>query len=130
VSQDKETKSKYDTAKKEMDAGIKSILGDSRYADYERSEDYAYQGIYRVADRAGLGKEAAVQVYDMKKAAEDQAMKIRNDASLSNEQRTQTLTTIRAETERSIRGVFGDAGWQSYQKQPTAYWIKAISPDP
>jgi hypothetical protein len=130
LSQDKDTKTKYDAAKKEMDANIKSILGDTRYADYDRSSDYTYQGIYRVADRAGLGKDAAVQVYDMKKAAEDQAMKVRSDSSLSNEQRAQTLSTIRAETERSIRGVFGDTAWQSYQKQPTAYWMKAISPDP
>lgn len=130
LSQDKETKTKYDAAKKEMDAGIKATLGDTRYADYERSEDYTYQGIYRVADRAGLGKDAAVQVYDMKKAAEDQAMKVRADSSLSNEQRAQALSSIRAETEKSIRTVFGDTAWQSYQKQPTAYWMKTISPDP
>ena len=130
MSQDADTKKKYDAAKKDMDASIKSILGDDRYADYERAQDFTYQGIYRVADRNGLGKDAAVKVYDMKKAAEDQAMKVRNDTTLSPEQRAQALSGIRSETERSIRGVFGDTAWQSYQKQPTAYWMKSISPDP
>jgi uncharacterized membrane protein len=130
LSQDKETKAKYDSAKKELDAGIKSTLGDNRYGEYEMSQDFTYQGIYRVADRNGLGKDAAVKVYDMKKAAEQQAMQVRNDASLSTDQRAQALSGIRAETENSIRTVFGDTAWQSYQKQPGAYWMKAISPDP
>jgi len=69
-------------------------------------------------------------VYDMKKAAEEQATKLRGDTTLSPEQRTEALKGIRTETENSIRTVFGDKGWQSYQSQPGAYWLKNISPDP
>ena len=130
LSQDKTEKQKYNDAKKDLDGQVKSLLGDSRYQDYERAQDYAYQGIYRVADRNGLGKEAANQVYDMKKAAEEQATKLRGDTTLSPEQRTEALKGIRTETENSIRTVFGDKGWQSYQSQPGAYWLKNISPDP
>jgi hypothetical protein len=130
LSQDKTEKQKYNDAKKDLDGQVKSLLGDSRYQDYERAQDYAYQGIYRVADRNGLGKEAANQVYDMKKAAEEQATKLRGDTTLSLEQRTEALKGIRTETENSIRTVFGDKGWQSYQSQPGAYWLKNISPDP
>jgi hypothetical protein len=130
LSQDKTEKQKYNDAKKDLDGQVKSLLGDSRYQDYERAQDYAYQGIYRVADRNGLGKEAANQVYDMKKAAEEQATRLRGDTTLSPEQRTEALKGIRTETENSIRTVFGDKGWQSYQSQPGAYWLKNISPDP
>lgn len=45
AGQSKEEKDKYAAAKKEVDAQIKTILGDDRYADYERSQDYTYQGI-------------------------------------------------------------------------------------
>mgnify|MGYP001599700956 CR=1 FL=1 len=66
----------------------------------------------------------------MKSAAEAEASRLRKDESLSAEQRQAALKTILAETENSIRSVFGDAGFQSYQKQPGAYWLKIITPDP
>ena len=127
---DKAEREKRDAAKKEMDAQIKAILGDARYADYERSQDYAFQGIYRVTEKNNLGKDAAIKVYDMKKAAEDEAKKLRSNTSLTGEQRNAALQGIRAETENSIKTVFGDKAYQSYQNQPGAYWLKSISPDP
>ena len=50
---------KQQAAKKEMDNQLKNILGESRFADYERAQDWAYQGIYRVAERYELPKDAA-----------------------------------------------------------------------
>src|SRR5207344_2299238 len=44
----KSEKEKADAAKKELDAQVKASLGDTRYADYERSQDYSFQSIYRV----------------------------------------------------------------------------------
>src|SRR6185503_7840203 len=95
---DKAEREKRDAAKKEMDAQIKAILGDTRYADYERAQDYAFQGIYRVTEKNNLGKDAAIKVYDMKKAAEDEAKKLRSNTSLTGEQRNAALQSIRAET--------------------------------
>lgn len=126
---DKAEREKRDATKKEMDAQLKNILGETRFADYERSQDYAYQGIAKVAERNNLGKDAAIKVYDMKKLAEEQARNLRNDKSLTSEQRTAALQGIRTETENSIRTVFGDKAYESYQKQPGAYWLKNISPD-
>ncbi len=127
---DKTEREKQDAAKKVLDGQIKTLLGDQRYADYERAQDYAYQGIYRVTERNGLSQEDAVKVYDMKKAAEQQAKQVRQDQSLSADQRTTVLQGIRTETENSIKAVFGDKAWESYRKQPGAYWIRGISPDP
>jgi hypothetical protein len=126
----KEEREKRDAAKKDMDATLKATLGDERYADYERSQDWAYQGISKAAERAGLGKDDAIKVYDMKKAAEDQAKQVRQDKSLNKDQRNAALQGIRTETENSIRTVFGDKASQSYFNGQTAYWLKNISPDP
>ena len=130
ASQDKAEKEKYNAAKKELDAQMKQTLGDTRYADYERAQDWAYQAIYRVAERNSLPKDSAVKVYDMKKAAEDQAKTLRQDTTLSSEARTAALQGIRTETEASIRTVFGEKAWTSYQSQRGASWLKNISPDP
>lgn len=124
-----EEKAKQDAAKKALDESVKTQLGDERYADYKRSEDYSYQAMFRAASREGLGKDAAVKAYDMKKAAEDQASKIRNDKNLSADQRTAALHGIRDETERSVKGVLGEKGFTSYERNNGAYWLKSISPD-
>lgn len=120
----------YNTAQKENEARLKSILGGVRYAEYQRATDQAYKEMLRVAERSGLAKDAATKVYDLKSAAEAEASRLRKDESLSAEQRQAALKTIRVETENSIRAVFGETGFQSYQKQAGAYWLKIITPDP
>ena len=126
----KTDKEKADAAKKELDSQIKTALGDTRYADYERAQDFNFQNMYRVADKNGLTRDAAVKVYDMKKIAEEQARAVRTDQSLSPAQRASTLRDIRAETENSIRSVFGQKASDAYFNQPGTYWLKGISPDP
>lgn len=121
---------KRDEAKKKLNEHVKGILGEARYADYERAQDHAYQGIAKVAQREGLPKEAGIKVYDMKKVAEDEAKRVRTDKSLSPEQRQAALAAIRAETERSMGEVLGPKALEAYQKQPGAYWIRNISPNP
>lgn len=125
-----EEKQKQKAAEQQLNDQIKALLGEERYQDYKRAQDSAFQAMYSVADRENLGKDAAAKAYDMKKIAEQQAWKIRQDESLTKDQRTAALQGIRAETENSIRAVFGAKGYQSYQKQPGAYWLNNISPDP
>jgi hypothetical protein len=124
----KAEKEQAEAAKKELNANLKETLGEDRYADYERAQDWNFQQINRIAEKNELGTTAAVRVYDMKKAAEDQAKKVRGDKSLDENQRTLALRGIRTETENSIRTVFGAKGWESYENN--AWWLKNISPDP
>ena len=52
----------YNTAQKEKEARFKRILGDVRYAEYQRATDQAYMEMIRVAERSGLAKDAAIKV--------------------------------------------------------------------
>ena len=124
-----EEKAKQDAAKKALDDSIKAQLGDARYTEYKRGEDFAFQPMYRVADREGLGKEAAVKVYDMKQAAEEQAKKLREDKNLTSEQRTAALRAVRDETERSVKGVLGEKGFTSLERNNGAWWLTSLAPD-
>jgi hypothetical protein len=126
-TEDKEAREKRAAAKKELDTKLKELLGETRYADYERAQDWNYQNIAKIADRNNLGKDAAVKVYDMKKLAEAEAAKIRKDTTLNSDQRTAALKSIRTETESSIKGVLGDKGYKAYEGN--AWWLKSISPD-
>ena len=128
---DKAEGEKYDVAKKAMEAEMKQALGDTRFADYERAQDYVYQGIYRVTEKEQLGRDAATKVFDMKKAAEEQAKQIRNNSALSSEQRQSALAAIRTETESAVTGALGAQAYESFKKNQIASgWIKNLSPDP
>ena len=39
------------------------------------------------------------------------------------------LRGIRDETERSVKGVLGEKGFTSYERNNGAYWLKGIAPD-
>ncbi len=124
-----EEKEKQKAAEKALDDQVKAQLGDDRYQDYKRSQDYAFQAMFRAADREGLGKDAAVKAFEMKKAAEEQAKQLRADKNLSADQRTAALRAIRDETERSVKGVFGEKGYATYERNNGTFWLKSLAPD-
>lgn len=123
-----EEKEKQKAAEQKLDEEIKAQLGETRYQEYKRAQDYTFQQLYRVTERENLGKDTAVKVYDMKKIAEDEARKLRNDKTMTPDARTAALAAIRAETERSMRAALGEKGYDSYSGQ--AYWLNNISPAP
>src|SRR5439155_9183692 len=91
-----------EAAEQQLQEQIKQTLGAERRADYEMAQDYAYQQMYRAAKQAGLGAPEAKQIYAMRKAAEDQAARVRADQGLAPGQRDTALEGIRLETERSV----------------------------
>lgn len=117
-------------AQQQLNSAIKQTLGDDRYADYQRSQDYQYQQIYRIVNKANLDTDVANKVYDMKTIAEAQAAKIRQDSSLNAQQQTAALQAVRQETERSIHQVMGDDAWELYNRPANVYWLNTVAPAP
>ena len=70
----------------------------------------------------------AKQAYAMKKAAEVQAARIRNDQSLTSGQRDTALAGIRQETEKSIHAVLGEKGWEQFNRGANNHWLDLIKP--
>ena len=120
-----EDRDKLRTAEQQMNEQIKAALGEQRYAEYERAQDWNYQTLAQVASQYDLPKESAVKVYDMKRMAEAEASAIRKDKTLTADQRKAALDAIGSETRRSIQQVLGDQAWNSYENQ--AYWLNGLS---
>ncbi|MCX6895818.1 MAG: hypothetical protein NTZ16_10045 [Verrucomicrobia bacterium] len=125
---DKAEQDKRKAAQTELDTQIKATLGDQRYADYQREKDFEYQSIAKIAEKQGLPKEAGVKIYDMKAVAQEQAKAIRNDKTLTGEQRQTALAGIRAETEKAMQETLGEKGYNAYKKN--AYWLNTIYVEP
>src|SRR5205085_8466954 len=53
-----EEKEKQKAAEKDLNDQVKALLGDDRYQDFKRAQDFTFQSMYHVADKEGLGKDA------------------------------------------------------------------------
>lgn len=119
-------------ARKEAEAAFKkeveAMLGPERYAEFDRAPRREYKTAVKVAERQGLEKSAAIQVYEMKGAAEGQAREVRQNKALSAAQRATALQAIHDETRASIIDVFGEDGFKAYNSDRNIRWIKALAP--
>jgi hypothetical protein len=112
-------------ASEQMKEHLKALLGESRYAEYERSQDNNFQIIYQEAVQNGLDQEAANKIYDLKKAAEQEARTVRADDSLTKEQRAAALQEIRTEAEKVVRTMFDGDSFHTLQGR-TGYWLDTL----
>lgn len=125
---DKAAQERRNKAQKEVDEQIKTLVGDERYVEYKRAQDWDYKNLLRLTERQGLPREAAVTVYDMRKLVEEQVQKVRADKTLTSEQRTEALKSIRTETEKTVIDTLGEKVSASYKRRGGGYWINNISP--
>jgi hypothetical protein len=98
----------------QLDAQYTSVLGADRFAAFQRAQEGDYQDILRVVERCELLPATAVQVFDIKRAAEASVQQLRQKANLSQEQRGVAFEAIRRETEQAVRQAMGDRGFQTY----------------
>ena len=116
-------------AKIELNDQIRGALGDERYTDYERAQDYQFQQIHRSLKKADLGTGEAIQVYDMQKDAQNAARQLRENQALNDAERRERLLLIRNETESAIQQVVGTDGWEKFNRTSNTRWLQRISPD-
>ena len=115
--------------REQLNEQIRQALGDERYADYERAQDYKFQEIRRSLKKADLGTGEAIQVYDMQKVAQDAALQLRENQTLNDAERRERLLQIRNETESAIQQVVGTDGWEKFNRPTNTGWLQRISPD-
>ncbi len=115
-------------AEETLNNTIKELLGPERYADYDRAPREEYKLALKIAERQGLDRNAAIAVYDMKGPAEETARNIRQDASLSAEQKQAALGKIAATTQTEISKVLGEEGFNAYKSQRGGRWLNSLEP--
>lgn len=107
-------------AEKDLEQQIRSVLGDDRYAEYERSRDPAYRSLKQVASGAGVPQETIVQAYDVQRQIQSDSRRIMQDPSLTTDQRAQQLEGLRVQAEETIHQLFGDKAEQFMRQLPGA----------
>jgi LysM repeat protein len=86
---------------------IRNALGPQRFAMYQAVIDPAYRDALTTAQQVGGDGDTALALYEISRAAGEQAERIRNDASLTEAQRAQQLREAEAEQLRARAQVLG-----------------------
>jgi hypothetical protein len=120
------TEEKQDEQEEQFRAVVKSILGDSRHADFERAQDRAFRTLFAVSKDNGLSKAAAVKVFEMRKLTVEEVRRVREDASLAEETRARLIEEMQAAVQTAVLDVLGAKAWQSYLDRGGA-WLTNLS---
>jgi hypothetical protein len=105
-------------AEKDVQEYLRSVVGDERYAEYQRTEDPVYRSISQAGAEAGLPKESILLAYQAQQQMQDESKRILQDPALTQEQRAQTLNDMRVQGQQRMQQILGDKGTQILQQLP------------
>ncbi len=113
-------------SQKIKDAAIRQVLGEQRYSEYVMAQDRDFKNVYEFANNSGLGRETAVQVYQMKQANDAELARIAANQTLAPEQRQQATLEIQQATAKAVKGLLGEQAYGRFQMGP-GRWLQGSS---
>ena len=113
---DPEANRKRMEAHQQMDQQLRTMLGEQRYAEYQRSRDYQYRNLTRLARDNSLPPDTAGKAYDMNQLAMQEAAKIRSQQDLPREERDALLRQMQADLDSSMGNLLGPQVYQRFQQ--------------
>jgi hypothetical protein len=116
-------------AQKQLALDIKTALGDERYADYQRATNSNFRQTSQLVARLELPPETATQIYSVQQDIQKRANALRQDRTLSPDDRVTQLTALASEAQVKISGSLGATGFDAY-KQYGGQWLQNLVPKP
>lgn len=87
----------------ERDASIRQAIGQERFRFYQLSQDPLFQQTRSTAEASGAPPEAVLPMYQVNQLALTEQQRIRNDLTLTAEERDQALKTVQKDQELSLQ---------------------------
>ena len=114
-----------DEEQKNIDAQIKDMLGEERYADYLRGQQADYQSLQAAAKRFNLSADTVAQTYQARDDAANAAKQISDDTSLSTEQKNEAYAALAEQATGQIKASLGDEVGDAYIDNALP-WLKNL----
>ncbi len=111
---DAESKS---AAREAMLEQMRQLLGDERFATYQRSQDSSYRDLVRVAERFELTEESAIQAYELEKSFGEARRRVEADSDRekkSSADLNETREAMRAEFQKKMAALLGEEAFRIY----------------
>jgi hypothetical protein len=91
----------------QQEAIIKASLGDQLYAAYSRTQDPIYRSATAVVDQLGAPAKDVEPFYQINRATQAELDRIRNDPSLTDDEKLEALSQAQLDQEQSLQQLLG-----------------------
>ena len=100
----------------QYDAALQQGLGADTYRSLRLNQDPLYTATTAAAQQAGIPAQAVMQLYEINRATQAELDRIRNDPTLSSEDKTAALDNTRAEEQRAVQQLLGPEAFKNWLK--------------
>ena len=97
----------------EANEALKKVMGEERYKEYQENQDYEFRNLKKIIEKNGGTKEIASQIYHLKEDLAEAIKQLRQNHSLSKDERLKKMAAIKAETERTLVEAVGERAAKS-----------------
>jgi len=101
---------------------LRKVLGEERYEDLKLSRDSLYQEASRIVNQTGAHQDQIVPVAAIVRLTQEELDRIRNDLSLTSEERVEQLRATREAQHSSLRSLLGEEAFQRYLDTHLQLW--------
>lgn len=101
----------------QRDQAVAEALGSDDYKKFRLLQDPVYREAQAVAQQSGAPPEKIIPLYEINRATEQEQQTIRNDNSLTGDQRAQKLEAVQITQQNALRKLLGDEIFQRYLEQ-------------
>ena len=112
--------------RQKRDEQVRSYLGDQRYAQFQRSQDFEYQDLSGLASRHNLPGETVDKAYTINQAAREQRQQIMNDPSIAPERKQEALQAIKTATDIELENTLGKDAYQNYRQSDRVLFEESV----
>jgi hypothetical protein len=110
-------------AQAKVNQDIKAALGEQRFADYQRSTDYEYQQLVRIAQRENIPTETVNRTYGIRDTVVQESGRIYDDKVMTPDEKRAALLAVGQKAKAQVLSLLGLNAGQAFIQ--TASWISA-----
>lgn len=124
----RETQQKYQEVQQQYKEELKNVLGDDRFSDYERSQDWSYRELNNIARQNEIGNDQVIEAYEIQKAAREATQSL-NPTNMEASDLQQARRDIYNETAAALTEALGEKGFESFNDSSSSYWLRNLQGD-
>jgi plasmid stability protein len=98
----------------QSEAVIKETLGAPAYSALQLTQDPLYRSAQAVAQQLNIPASSIMPVYEINRATQAEMTRIRNDASLSNDEKVEALSQTQVEQQQTLQQILGPEAFQRW----------------
>jgi hypothetical protein len=121
--EDARTQSARSAELTDLQAQIRSALGEQRYAEYQRAQNGQFQNLYWLAQRYDLPEESAIKIFEGNRAIQREWEKTELDPGYTPEQRQTLLRRYQEQVQTLVQQTLGERAYRYYQRWGNERWI-------